>query len=311
MHLRAVACMPLKWITEDSEVADVRGILYLDSTKTMHALTGLDQKILTKLAGEAANVFEKLGLIEAFEEKKALEKELALARETQTALLPNRLPEIPGFELGAFSHPTRHVGGDFYDFLKRDSSTLAAVLADVSGKGISAALLSSLVQGALQMECRSKSPLSESLNLVNLYLCEKSQANRFVTLFLFAFDGDGSGEYLSAGHNPAYLYRAASGEIEELPSKDLVLGAFRFAKYQSAPLQMHRGDVLFVYSDGITEAMNPHDEMFGEERLINVIRQCALLGCKELERSVLQTIQEFTEGMAQTDDMTFLIVQRQ
>jgi serine phosphatase RsbU (regulator of sigma subunit) len=310
MHLRAVACMPLKWISELSDEAETRGILYLDSTKTMHALTGLDQKILNKLAVEAANVFEKLEMIEAFEEKKALEKELALAQETQAALLPLQLPDVEGFELAAFSHPTRHVGGDFYDFLGRETSEVAGVLADVSGKGISAALLSSLLQGALQMECRSGATLSESLNLVNLYLCEKSHSNRFVTLFLFNLQVDGTGEYLSAGHNPAYLYRASNQKIEELPARDLVLGAFEFAKYNSVPLTMEPGDLLFIYSDGITEAMNPDDEMYGEERLTKLIRETASLGCKVLEGQLLDSIQQFTEGMAQTDDMTYMIVQK-
>jgi serine phosphatase RsbU (regulator of sigma subunit) len=310
MDLRAVACMPLRWISPDSEKPEVRGILYLDSTKTMHALTGLDQKILNKLADEAANVFEKLEMINAFEERKVFEKELALARETQTTLLPTELPKIPGFELAAFSQPTRYVGGDFYDFLPREASALTGVLADVSGKGISAALLSSLVQGALQVECRSGKPLNEAVQLVNLYLCEKSRSNRFVTLFLFSIADSGRGEFISAGHNPAYLCRTATGEIEELAAQGLILGAFTFSAYSATPLEMGAGDILVVYSDGITEAMNPQDEMFGEERLVKLIRENSKKGCRELERIILKAIQDFTEERAQTDDMTMVIVQK-
>jgi len=310
MQLKAIACVPLKWITEHSEETDVRGILYLDSTSRMHSITGLDERILNKLAVEAANVFEKLELIEAFEEKKVFEKELSLARETQTALLPSSLPKIEGYDLAAFSHPTRHVGGDFYDFLKKTGSAFTGVLADVSGKGISAALLSSLVQGSLQMEFRSGVPVNESIARVNLYLCEKSRSNRFVTLFFFSLDEQGKGEYVSAGHNPAYLFRADSGTIEELPALDLVLGAFTFATYQSVPVQMNSGDVLVVYSDGITEAENPHDEMFGEERFKEIICEYASAGCAQLEDQILESIREFTEGMAQTDDMTCVIVHK-
>jgi phosphoserine phosphatase RsbU/P len=310
MDLRAVACMPLRWISADSEEVDVRGILYLDSTKTMHALTGLDQRILNKLTVEAANVFEKLELIEAFEERKAFEKELALAQETQTSLLPAELPRIEGFEIAAFSHPTRHVGGDFYDFLARGPSAVTGVLADVSGKGISAALLSSLVQGALQMECRSGASLPQMMDRINLYLCEKSQSNRFVTLFLFTVDAEGRGEFISAGHNPAYLYRAGSGQVEALSARDLILGAFDFATYSSLPLSMGPGDILVVYSDGITEAMNPRDQMFGEESLIELIRENAPRGCANLKESILRSIDDFTEGMSQTDDMTMIIVQK-
>jgi len=311
MNLRAVACLPLKWITDESDsTEEVRGILYLDSRKTMHALTGLDQKILNKLAVEAANVFEKLELIEAFEQRKAIEQELALARETQKALLPSQLPEIEGYRVAAFSNPTRQVGGDFYDFLSIDSGSVTAVLADVSGKGVSAALLGSLVQGALQMECRGGGPLDESLQAVNTYLCEKSQSNRFVTLFLFRSDADGRGEFLSAGHNPAYLYRAATGEIEELSAQGLVLGAFDFARYTSTPLELNHGDLILIYSDGITDAENPQGEMFGEARLIALIREYASLGCAELERRILEAVEEFTQGQVQTDDMTCVLVQR-
>jgi sigma-B regulation protein RsbU (phosphoserine phosphatase) len=276
----------------------------------MHALSGLDQKILNKLADEAAGVFERLELINAFEERKAIEKELGLAYETQQALLPSTLPEIKGVDLTAFSRPTHHVGGDFYDFFVRDERNFSGVLADVSGKGISAALLSSLVLGALEMESRSAAPLNEIVNQINLYLCEKSQSNRFVTLFLFRLGLDGKGEYISAGHNPAYIYRSKTGEIEELHSKNMVLGAFSFASYQTVPMHMNPGDLLVVYSDGITEAENPHDEMFGEERLVGLIREHASSGCHSLEKTLLESIEEFTEGMAQTDDMTCMLIQK-
>ena len=310
LDLMAVACMPLKWISSQSDEMEVRGILYLDSRKTMHALSGLDQKILNRLADEAASVFEKLELLKSIEERKAIDKELALANETQMALLPSELPEIEGFDLTAFSRPTHHVGGDFYDFFVRDESKFSGVLADVSGKGISAALLSSLVLGALEMESRSAAPINEIVNQINVYLCEKSKSNRFVTLFLFRLGLNGTGEFISAGHNPAYLHRAATGEIEELPAKNMVLGAFSFAEFEQSPLRIDDGDLLVVYSDGITEAMNPQDEMFGEERLIELIREYAAAGCKELEGRIIRSIEEFTEGMPQTDDMTCMLIQK-
>ena len=297
-------------MSSKSDEVEVKGILYLDSRKTMHALSGLDQKILSKLANDAASVFEKLELINAFEERKAMEKELGMAYETQQALLPSHLPEIPGFELSAFSHPTHHVGGDFYDFFIRDDTNFSGVLADVSGKGISAALLSSLVLGALEMESRSAAPPNEILNQINVYLCEKSQSNRFVTLFLFRLGISGEGEYVSAGHNPAYLFRSETGEIEELHARDTVLGAFSFSRYESVPMEMNQGDLLVVYSDGITEAMDPHDDMFGEERLIGLIREHASSGCKVLEETIISSIEEFTQGMPQTDDMTCMMIQR-
>lgn len=310
MNLRALACMPLKWIESDTDPSPVRGILYLDSTKVMHALSGLDQKILGKLALEASNVFEKLKMIAALEERKRFEKELALARETQRSLLPQSLPEVDGYRVHAFSQPTRHVGGDFYDFPDSRPGQLTGVLADVSGKGISAALLGSLLQGALDMEARRRAAPHKALNQVNKFLHERTQSNRFVTLFLFQLEQDGSGTFISAGHTTAYLYRAASREVEALEPQHMILGAFASATYESHPLMLSKSDVLVVYSDGLTEAENAKGEMFGEPALVDLIREHGVKGAEALETIILDSIEEFTEARAQTDDITLMLVQR-
>ena len=310
MNLRALACLPLKWISSDSDEMDVRGILYLDSTKAMHALSGLDQKILSKLALEAGNVFEKVGMLETLEERKLFEKEMALAQETQRTLLPHTLPEIESYELQAFSKPTRHVGGDFYDFYDVGKKELMGVLADVSGKGISAALLGSLLQGALDLQLRSGLATTEALAKANRFICERTQSNRFVTLFLFSLDRQGKGHYVGAGHNPAYLYRRQTGTIEELRSPNLVLGAFDRVDYSATPVELLKGDILVVYSDGLTEAENLKGDMFGERRLIDLIQAQANKGAGALQKIILDDVEAFTESHAQTDDITLLLVQR-
>ena len=310
MNLRALACLPLVAIAPQSDDPQVMGILYLDSTKQMHSLSGLDQKIMTKLAEEAGRVLEKLEMIKGIEEQKKIQQELILARETQRSLLPRTLPQSDTLRVHAFSHPTRHVGGDFYDFLTLETGELVGVLADVSGKGVSAALLSSLLQGALHMEFRSSREPAEVLNRINKMLCDRTASNRFVTLFLLLLDAQGKGQFISAGHNPAYLYRACSGQIEELASQGLILGAFDFATYQSLPLQLNDGDVLVVYSDGLTEAENPDGDMFGEERLRQIILQEAGAGSHVLERKLLEAMEKFTRGIGQTDDITFILLEK-
>lgn len=309
-NVRAIACLPLEGISSRSQTPEVVGILYLDSTRKMHALSGLDQKILTKLAEEAGTVLEKLEMIKGLEERKKIEQELALAQETQQSLLPRSLPQYENFRVHAFNHPTRYVGGDFYDFLELSTGELVGVLADVSGKGISAALLSSLVQGALHMEFRSTTEPQEVLNQLNKLIYEKTPSERFVTLFLFALGADGTGQFLGAGHNPAYLFRSATGEIEELASGSLMLGAFPFAAYQGCPLQLGKGDILLVYSDSLTEAQNPQEEMFGEERLKEILQREAPAGSENLERKLLGAVEEFTRGVGQSDDITFLLVEK-
>ena len=310
MNLRAVACLPLEVLSSESERPEVLGILYLDSTQKMHALTGLDEKILTKLADEAGAVLEKLQMIKGLEERKKIEAEMELAEQTQRSLLPQSLPILENFKIRTFSQPTRHVGGDFYDFLSLPSGELVGVLADVSGKGISAALLGSLLQGALNAEFQSTDKPAEILNRVNKLVHQKSQTSRFVTLFLFLMDRHGSGQFVGAGHNPAYLFRAATGDIEQLISKGLILGMFDFASYESSVFHLHKGDVLLVYSDGLTEAQNQQEEMFGEECVQEIICKQAPAGIEALETTILSAIEEFTRGKDQSDDITFVLVQR-
>jgi serine phosphatase RsbU (regulator of sigma subunit) len=248
--------------------------------------------------------------LQSLEEQRKREQELALAQETQESLLPRLLPRFEDFRIHAFNSPTRYVGGDFYDFLQLSSGEWVGVLADVSGKGMPAALLSSMVLGALSMEFRSGTDPAEALNRVNQLLCEKSLPSQFVTLFLFLLGPSGEGQFISAGHNPAWVVRAGTGKIEWLVSDHYALGMFDFATYQAREFHLCKGDILVVYSDGLPDAQNERDEMFGEKRLLNIIREKAPLGSHALELRLLNAIEEFTHGTAQTDDITFMVVEK-
>ena len=151
MNLRAMACLPLLGIRKDGDSSEILGILYLDSTKAMHSFSGLDEKILNKLAVEAGNVLERVEMMKSIEQRKTLERDLALAEETQRSLLPRQIPKLDHLKLSAFCRPTRYVGGDFYDFQVRPSGDLLFVIADVSGKGVAASVLSSMILGCLQL----------------------------------------------------------------------------------------------------------------------------------------------------------------
>jgi serine phosphatase RsbU (regulator of sigma subunit) len=310
MNLRAIACMPLRGIPSQSDTPSTLGILYLDSTKKMHSLSGLDERILNKLAVEAGNVLERVEMIKSIEQRKKLEQELALAEETQKSLLPQTLPKVKNLSIHAFSKPTRYVGGDFYDFAELESGELFGVIADVSGKGVSASLLSSMLLGCLQMQLRAGLAVDDAVNRLNRFLCEKSSASRFVTMFLFILNSDGSGKYISAGHNPTYLFRAATGQIDELPSNNMIVGAFPSATYEAASLKLNPGDILLAYSDGLTEAENPQGEMLGEEGVQRVMLAESPAGSQQLEQKLLSTIQSFTAGRSLSDDITLIIVER-
>jgi serine phosphatase RsbU (regulator of sigma subunit) len=308
MNLRAVACLPLEVISHESETVGVMGIVYLDSQKYMHSLSGLDEKVLTRLAVDAGRVLEKLELVETLAERQRIEQELAVAEETQRTLLPHDLPQFSPYRIRAFCRPTRQLGGDFYDFIPMGDQ-LVGILGDVSGKGIPAALLSSLTLGALSMEFRSSTDPAAVLNGVNKLLCQKTPVNRFVTLFLIELGSSGKGQYISAGHNTAWLFRSRTRDLEDLPSCGIPLGMLPIASYQASPVAIDEGDILVIYSDGLTDAENPAGEEWGEERVRDLICATAPRGVDALERELLAALDRFTLGNAQTDDITFLLIQ--
>jgi len=166
-----------------------------------------------------------------------------------------------------------------------------------------------MILGCLQLRLQDGDKPANALNRLNKFLCTKS-SGRFATMFLCSFAPDGKGIYISAGHNPAYLYRAADGTIEELESTSMVLGLFDFATYEATPIDLHSGDVLVAYSDGLTEAENNREEMFGEERVKEIIRREAPSGVARLHDALISSIAEFTRGHDQSDDITIVIAHR-
>jgi serine phosphatase RsbU (regulator of sigma subunit) len=308
--LRALEAGAKDFVSKPFDLAELRARVHnILEVRLLHLETRNYSKVLEETVRELEASREVIRL-KTLEERKASERELALAQETQESLLPRCLPQFENFRIHAFNTPTRYVGGDFYDFLQLSSGPWMGVLADVSGKGISAALLSSMVLGALSVEFHYGTQPQEVLNRVNRLLCEKSLPYQFVTLFLFLLGPDGAGQFISAGHNPVYLFRSATGEIEQMVSDSFFLGMFDFASYECRPFHLDKGDILVVYSDGLTDAQNQQAEMFGEKRLLQLIRQRAPSGCDALEGALLEAIREFTQGLPQTDDITFVLVEK-
>ena len=308
--LRALEAGAKDFVSKPFDLAELRARVHnILEVRLLHLESKNYCKALEQTVRELEASREVIRL-KNLEERKKREQELALAQETQESLLPRFLPQFEDFHIHAFNNPTRYVGGDFYDFLQLSSGEWVGVLADVSGKGMPAALLSSMVLGALSMEFRSGTQPQEVLKRVNRLLCDKSLPFQFVTLFLFLLSPNGIGQFISAGHNPAYLFRSATGEIEHLVSDAHFLGMFDFASYPSRMLHLDKGDILVVYSDGLTDAQNQQEEMFGEERLLKIIQQEAPSGSHALEQRFLKAIEEFTQGTPQTDDITFVVVEK-
>jgi len=308
--LRALEAGAKDFVGKPFDFAELRARVHnILEVRLLH----LESKNYSKALEETVRELEasrELIRLKTLEDLKRSEQELALAQQTQESLLPRCLPQFENFRIHAYNTPTRYVGGDFYDFAQLSSGEWMGVLADVSGKGMSAALLSSMILGALSMDFRSTTQPQDVLNRINQLLCEKSLPHQFVTLFLFLLSPEGAGNFISAGHNPAYLFRSATNTIEELVPDAYVLGMFDFASYQSRAFNLCQGDILVVYSDGLTDAENPQSEMFGEERLLQILQQEAPAGGQAVEQGLLKAIDEFTQGTPQTDDITFVVVEK-
>ena len=238
------------------------------------------------------------------------ELELMIAHETQKHLLRAPPPDFEHLTFRAASKPARWVCGDFYNFLPSDDNGVTTVLGDVSGRGVAAALLGSMLQGCLEMQLGLGDSLEGASEKLNQFMCNKSHSSGFATMFLLNVDEVGSGKYLSAGHKPAYLFRAATSEVVALESNSRILGAFPNSEFKTTNLELRTGDVLVVYSDGLIEAPNADGEMFGSDRLIEVIRSEAPGGAAHLECALGETYENFVGEQAPDDDVTVVIVER-
>jgi len=303
--VRSVLAVPLG-------VADkVFGIIYADSPIAEGRFTEDHLKVLTTLASVAAIRVENARLVEARLERERLERELALASEIQQRFQPTAPPQVDGYELQGISFPCYEIGGDYYDFIERDDGRLVIALGDVSGKGTAAALLMSSLHAAIHAQSASHNTLSATISAVNRYLADNIPANRFVTLFYAELDPDsGALSFLNAGHNPPLIVHSA-GTVEQLASGGLPLGIKPDAEYREGRTQLQHGDVLVIYSDGVTEAVSPTGEEFGATRLYEVVSRNIEASAAGIRDRIESSLTKFAQGTSAADDITLVIVKRQ
>ena len=270
-----------------------------------------DRRTLALFANQVAIALETAHLHRQALEKERLERELDLAAEIQRGLLPERVPQIAGYELAAWSRSARHVGGDYYDLINVRDGRVAAVLADVSGKGMPAALLVSTIHSALRLLIGSRPVGPELVGDLNRHISRSSASNRFITLFIAELDPSRDRiDFVNAGHNPALLIRQ-SGNVDELGSSGLPIGLFSDSTFEQGSASMSRGDLLCAYSDGITECLSPTEEEFGLDRLIDLTVGLKDRPLDEIVRAVDAAVTDFAEGQQQGDDQTLLFIRRQ
>ena len=270
--------------------------------------TATDARLLSLFANQAAAAIDTARLHRDAIEKERMERELELAAAIQRQILPRDLPEVAGLEIAARNVPTRQVGGDYYDLFPLSRGRLGFVVADVSGKGIPAALLVSTVHAAVHLQIDEAPTIADLVGRIDRHLQRWAVTRKFLTCFFGLLEPDtGTLRYVSAGHNPALL-RRASGRIEHLGATGVPLGMFPKAQWKEQEAHVGPGDVLCVYTDGVTEALNANEEEFGMERLSALLAPGDAPA--ELCRKVFAEVDAFASGVPQYDDQTLLIVRR-
>ncbi len=303
--IHSLLCVPLLVKSE------LRGVLSLCNKKTGGGFTTDDQRMLAIIAAQSAQIIETARL---YEEEKALttvRQELRLALDIQLGLLPKESPRIPGYKIAGSSVPAQMVGGDYFDFIAIDENRLAIALGDVSGKGLPAALLMSNLQATIRgMTLLDVSP-KECLARSNKLMYQSTDAHKFATLFYGIVDTRHHRlSYSSAGHDLPFFF---SGNSDPVPLKagGLLLSCLEGSEYEEDTVSLAPGDLLVIYSDGITEAHSPDDEEFGEERLSALLRENRALAPADLIERIAGAVKDFAGDRPQMDDMTLVVVQRE
>ena len=282
------------------------GVLSVFNKRGREGFTESDQRLLAIIAAQSAQVIENARLGEEEKTLQLMQQELKMAHDIQNKLLPTRPPSIPGFRIAGRSLAARNVGGDYYDYYPA-GDRYAICLGDVSGKGMPAALLMACTQATVRGQTLVESSAARCIERSNKLLYQITDSDKFVTLFFALLDPDGRRlHYTNAGHNPPILL--SDKQAQPLDVGGPVLSILASIPYQEAKLDLHSGDLLVIYSDGFSEAMNRRFEEFGEERLLEVVTAARDLGLspEELIERSFEAVRQHSDGAPQTDDMTMV-----
>jgi phosphoserine phosphatase RsbU/P len=302
--VRSMIAVPLQ--TNDRVI----GLIYVDSPNAIREFTREDLNLLTVMANIAAIRIEHARLNEIEEAERAMAKDMH-----QAALIQQRLlgtpPTVEGLDIAARTVPSRAVGGDYYDFIKYPDGRVAMMVGDVAGKGMPAALLMSSLQARTHVVFEEPDDLAQKMTRLNKSTCGSCPDNRFITFFTCIADPKtGIVVYTNAGHNPPLVVRAKGGFETLSGAGGVILGILPMAQYQEATVTLDPGDILVLFSDGVTEEVDPNDEQFGEERLANLVALMRERPAAEIVDQVHRAVHAFTKGAPAADDITVVIARR-
>jgi len=315
LELRSVVCVPLVRVRAGSgqetllaSVSDTVGLLYLDSRQAHADLSAGNRELLQTLALEASTILENARLLAEEREKQRMEEELRVAQKIQSDLLPRELPSTGWFRAAATSIPSREVGGDYYDLHQPTPDSWAIVVADASGKGVSAALLASLLQGAFLLGGEAELPIEQMMSRVNHFLNARTDGEKYATAIYCTLQHDGRLRWVNAGHPKPCLIRG-NGEVVRLASTGLPLGMLSTACYEVQEEQLAPGDRLVLFSDGLSEAENADGQFFDRTALGPLIAESSGSTCEEILAALEQGVMKFLDAPVPTDDITVVVAE--
>jgi serine phosphatase RsbU (regulator of sigma subunit) len=313
--VRGIVAVPLQKLamteatgeTISGTVPELLGVLYLDTRAQATAVTGLDRQVLQTLAVEGATVIENARMFRLAREQERVQHEYLLARNIQQSLLPSQLPQSDFFQIFCVTMPTEAVGGDYYDVVHLPDDRYGFVVADVSGKGVPAAMLAAMLQGAFAAVAAGNPGLADLFQVVNDFLCDRTLPEMFATVFYGVLNRQGRFEFVNAGHVPPLIVRR-NGAVNRLDSPNFPVGFFARSEFAPDAAQLECGDLLVICSDGVTEARGLDGELFGETRLKNFLEGCAGQQVEDVCRGVVGAVHEFVGTAPQSDDITLTVI---
>ncbi len=287
------------------------GVVYIDTHTRMLPFSQEELELLTGITNQAALAISNARLHAQLVEQHKLAREMEIARTIQMNLLPKVYPDLDGYEISAMSLPAKHVGGDYYDFLKLPDDRIGLAIADVSGKGVPAAILTATTRSYLQSETQHpSSTIAETVERINRMVHRDVTNDMYVTMALIYMDPNkGEIEYVNAGHSHPVLMDK-HGEIRFLDQGGLFLGIIEENSYESAIVKMSPGDVLLLDTDGVTDIQNMKGEPFGAERLYELMRKCIHLSSEGMRNAIYQACLKHRGDAEQFDDFTMIVLKR-
>lgn len=286
------------------------GVLNAFNKMSEDGFTLEDQRMLSIVATQSAQVLENARLYDEEQSLKKIEEELNFATDIQTNLLPKSNPQIDGFDIAGKSIPAKEVGGDYYDFISIDENKNAICLGDISGKGLPAAMLMANLQATLRGQAIFSSSSGECLTRANKLLYRSTDRQKFATLFYGILDSPKDIFHFSnAGHDPPFFIDS-NKQVTRLTKGGTVLGFMEEYQFEEDSIKLNTGDTVIIYSDGITEALNEQDEEFGEERLLAIIKDSILLKAVNIIEAVFDAVKAFVQDVPQSDDITIVVIKK-